>query len=81
MDYSERMFRRQIEQLPDGTLQAEGFIDGFLDYPNPADRDLRVGSPSRSPGSDPTSTWPAHRRSSTCRSTCRSRARSTSRST
>ena len=41
MDYSERMLRREIERLPDGTYTAEGYIDGFLDHPDPAYRDLR----------------------------------------
>jgi N-methylhydantoinase B len=42
MDYSERLLRREIERLPDGSYEAEGFIDGFQDDPNPANRDLRV---------------------------------------
>ncbi len=42
MDYSERLLRREIERLPDGSYEAEGFIDGFQDHPNPANRDLRV---------------------------------------
>ena len=42
MDYSERMLRREIEQLPDGTYEAEGYIDGFADDPDPANRDLRI---------------------------------------
>jgi N-methylhydantoinase B len=42
MNYSERMLRRQIEALPDGTYTAEGALDGFLDSPDPARRDLRV---------------------------------------
>ena len=42
MDYSERLLRREIEKLPDGSYEAEGFIDGFQDDPNPANRDLRV---------------------------------------
>lgn len=40
MDYSERMLRREIEALPDGTYSAEGYIDGFLDSPDPAERDV-----------------------------------------
>ena len=82
MDYSERMLRHEIEKLPDGTYAAEGFIDGFHDDPDPANRDLRIkvdGDRRRAPTS--TSTSRARRRRSTCRSTCRSRARSTSRST
>ena len=42
MDYSERLLRREIEKLPDGSYEAEGFVDGFQDDPNPANRDLRV---------------------------------------
>ena len=36
MDHSERLLRNEIAQLPDGTYEAEGFIDGFLDHPDPA---------------------------------------------
>ena len=36
MDYSERMLRREIEKLPDGTYEAEGHLDGFVDHPDPA---------------------------------------------
>ena len=39
MDYSERMIRQAIEKLPDGTYAAEGFIDGFLDDPDPSKND------------------------------------------
>ena len=42
MDYSERLLRREIEKLPDGSYEAEGFIDGFQDDLNPANRDLRI---------------------------------------
>ena len=42
MDYSERLLRREIEKLPDGRYAAEGFIDGFPNDPNPANRDLRI---------------------------------------
>ena len=42
MDYSERLLRQEIEKLPDGSYEAEGFIDGFQDDPNPANRDLRM---------------------------------------
>ena len=37
MDYSERMLRREIEKLPDGSYEAEGFIDGFQDDPEPGE--------------------------------------------
>ncbi|MFN8186237.1 MAG: hydantoinase B/oxoprolinase family protein [Gaiellales bacterium] len=39
MDYAERLLRREIEGLPDGTYEAEGRIDGYLDHPDPAYRD------------------------------------------
>jgi N-methylhydantoinase B len=42
MDYSERLLRREIEKLPDGSYEAEGFIDGFQDHPDPAYKNLRV---------------------------------------
>ena len=34
MDNSERLMRRAIEALPDGTYRAEGHVDGFLDDPD-----------------------------------------------
>ena len=52
MDYSERLLRREIEKLPDGSYEAEGFIDGFQDDPNPANRDLRVKATVTVEGSD-----------------------------
>jgi len=42
LDYSERMLRSKIAELPDGTYSAEGFVDGFLDHPDPAYRELRI---------------------------------------
>jgi N-methylhydantoinase B len=42
MAYSERMLRQEIEQLPDGTYSAEGYIDGFADDPDPTKRDQRI---------------------------------------
>jgi N-methylhydantoinase B len=42
MDYSDRMLRREIEQLPDGTYEAEGYLDGFVDHPDPAYKNLKV---------------------------------------
>jgi N-methylhydantoinase B len=44
LDYSERMLRSKISELPDGTYRAEGFVDGFLDHPDPAYRDLRIAA-------------------------------------
>lgn len=52
MDYSERMLRAEIEKLPDGTYSAEGFIDGFVDHPDPRYRDLRIAAAVTVAGSD-----------------------------
>jgi N-methylhydantoinase B len=52
MDYSERLLRQEIEKLPDGTYEAEGFIDGFQEDPNPAHRDLRIKATVTVAGSD-----------------------------
>ena len=41
MDYSERMMRRAIRDIPDGVYSAETFIDGYLDDPDPTRRDLK----------------------------------------
>jgi len=40
MNYSERRLRAEIEALPDGTYSAEGYIDGFLDSPDPDEKDI-----------------------------------------
>jgi N-methylhydantoinase B len=42
MNYSERMLRREIERLPDGTYAAEGRIDGFEEDPDKRDLPIRV---------------------------------------
>ena len=42
MDYSDRMLRQEIERLPDGTYEAEGYIDGFANHPDPAYRSLPI---------------------------------------
>ena len=34
MDYSERLMRDAIRDLPDGTYRAQTYIDGFLDDPD-----------------------------------------------
>lgn len=52
MNHSERMLRRQIELLPDGRYEAEGFLDGFLDHPDPAYRNLRIKVAITVDGSD-----------------------------
>lgn len=35
MDYSERMIRQKIQEMPDGTYHATGHLDGFMDHPDP----------------------------------------------
>jgi N-methylhydantoinase B len=52
MDHSERMLRREIEKLPDGRYEAEGFMDGFLDHPDASYRNLRVNVAVTVAGSD-----------------------------
>jgi N-methylhydantoinase B len=52
MDHSERMLRQRIEALPDGRYEAEGRLDGFLDHPEPAYRDLVVRVAATIAGSD-----------------------------
>jgi N-methylhydantoinase B len=52
MDYSERMLRQEIAELPDGTYEAEGFIDGFPAMDDPAYRDLRIAAAVTISGSD-----------------------------
>lgn len=42
MDYSDRMLRREIERLPDGTYEAEGHLDGFVDDPDPGHKNLLI---------------------------------------
>jgi N-methylhydantoinase B len=41
-DSSERMMRGAIRALPDGDYSASAMLDGFLDDPNPARRDLPI---------------------------------------
>lgn len=52
MDYSERMLRQQIECLPDGTYEAEGHLDGFIDHPDPAYKNLLIKVAATIVGSD-----------------------------
>lgn len=42
MDYSERLMRDAIAALPDGDYRAETRIDGYLDDPSPARRELPI---------------------------------------
>ncbi|MCP3761350.1 hydantoinase B/oxoprolinase family protein [Domibacillus sp. A3M-37] len=52
MRYSETMLRSAIEKLPDGTYYAEGFLDGYLDSPDPAKKDLTIAVALTISGSD-----------------------------
>ncbi|MDO8213291.1 hydantoinase B/oxoprolinase family protein [Conexibacter sp. CPCC 206217] len=52
MDHSEASLRQQIERIPDGRYAAEGRMDGFLDHPDPAYRDLLVKVAITVSGSD-----------------------------
>jgi N-methylhydantoinase B len=52
MDYSERMLRREIANLPDGTYTAEGMLDGFADHPDPAYKNIRIAVSVTIDGSD-----------------------------
>lgn len=42
LDYSERLMRAAITRLPDGEYSATTYIDGYLDDPDPARRDLPI---------------------------------------
>ena len=42
MDYSERLMRAAIRQIPDGVYTATTHIDGYLDDPEPSRRDLPI---------------------------------------
>jgi N-methylhydantoinase B len=42
MDYSERLMRDAIRQIPDGVYTATTHIDGYLDDPEPSRRDLPI---------------------------------------
>jgi N-methylhydantoinase B len=42
MDYSERLMREAIRDIPDGKYSAITHIDGYLDDPDPARRDLPI---------------------------------------
>jgi N-methylhydantoinase B len=42
MDYSERLMRAAIARIPDGVYRATTHIDGYLDDPDPARRDLPI---------------------------------------
>ena len=42
MDYSERMLRREIEKLPDGSYEAEGHLDGFVEHADERYKNLKI---------------------------------------
>ena len=42
MDYSERLMRHAIEELPNGSYSATGHFDGFLDAPHRRDFEIAV---------------------------------------
>jgi N-methylhydantoinase B len=42
MDYSERLMRDAVRQIPDGVYAATTHIDGYLDDPEPSRRDLPI---------------------------------------
>jgi N-methylhydantoinase B len=42
MNYSERLMRAAIRQIPDGVYSATTHIDGYLDDPDPSRRDLPI---------------------------------------
>lgn len=54
MIYSEKMLRSAIEKLPDGSYTAEGYLDGYLDSPDPAKKDLKIVVTVHIKGSDMT---------------------------
>ncbi len=41
-DHSERLMREAISKLPDGEYTATSYIDGYLDHPDPAYRNLPI---------------------------------------
>lgn len=52
MDYSERMLRQEVADLPDGTYSAEGYIDGYLASEDDAERDVFLAVDLEVDGSD-----------------------------
>jgi N-methylhydantoinase B len=52
MDYSERMLRQEIADLPDGTYSAEGYIDGYLDSEDDDEKDVFLAVDLEVDGSD-----------------------------
>jgi N-methylhydantoinase B len=52
MDQAEAALRREIQALPDGRYEATGTLDGFLDHPDPAYRELPIHVAITVSGSD-----------------------------
>lgn len=42
LDMAEQRMRDAIQKLPDGRYTASGYLDGYVDSPNPADHDLLI---------------------------------------
>ena len=51
-DHSERLMREAIRKLPDGEYTATTYIDGYLDDPDPARRDLPIVATVRVEGDE-----------------------------
>jgi N-methylhydantoinase B len=54
LDYSERLMRSAISELPDGDYTATTYLDGYLDDPNPAKKHLPLTVTLKIRGSDMT---------------------------
>ena len=52
LDYSERLMRDAISRIPDGRYNARTFIDGYLDDPDPALKELPIEVTLTVSGSD-----------------------------
>lgn len=52
IDYSERVLRNEISKIPDGAYHSVGYIDGYLDSPDPKRKDLRLEVTLRVKGDD-----------------------------
>ncbi len=52
LDYSERLMRGAISEIPDGSYNARTYIDGYLDSDDPALKDLPIEATLTVKGSD-----------------------------
>lgn len=52
MNYSERLLRKVIKNLPDGEYYAEGYLDGFLDSDDPSKKNLKIAVTAKIKDSD-----------------------------